>query len=103
MPGSWEDRRAGADESISELIRRSRLARGMSQERLASRLAELSKDPYATRTLVVRWERGMRIPGPYWRDWLGRALDLPGSLLERAATRARLRRIFLAGNRLGDA
>lgn len=99
MPESWEDGGAGVDDAIPELIRRSRLALGMSQERLAGRLAELSTDPSATRTLVVRWERGMRIPGRYWRGWLSRALDLPGDRLERAAARARLRRTFLAGQR----
>ncbi|MPZ26141.1 MAG: transcriptional regulator [Micromonosporaceae bacterium] len=99
MPGSWEDRQAGEDGFISELIWRSRLALGLSQELLA----ELFKDPYAIPTRVDQWERGMHIPGPYWRDSLGPALDLPGSRMERAAARARLRRIFVAGNRLGDA
>jgi hypothetical protein len=97
LPGSWEGNHvAGPDEPISALIRRARLALGLSPDGLARQLAEVSSGPCATRELVARWERGTHIPGPYWRGPLSRVLDQPAGALERAATVARLRRIFVA-------
>jgi transcriptional regulator with XRE-family HTH domain len=94
MPGSGGgNHHAAADEPISELIKRARLALGLSQDLLARRLAEVSSGTCVTREFVARWERGRRIPGPYWRVSLSRVLDLPGGALERAAVIARLRRI----------
>jgi transcriptional regulator with XRE-family HTH domain len=97
MPsGEGGDCHATADEPISELIKRARLALGLSRDRLAGRLADLSKDPCAIRELVARWERGKRIPGPYWCDLLSKVLGLSGGVLERAASLARVRRILVA-------
>ncbi|WP_447007057.1 hypothetical protein ACRAKI_11555 [Saccharothrix isguenensis] len=38
---------------------------------------------------VSRRERGKRIPGPYWRTWLGQVLDTSQEELEQAAALAR--------------
>jgi transcriptional regulator with XRE-family HTH domain len=86
-----------ADEQISTLIRRARTCRGITQSALAGRLATLSGNPGVSRDQVARWERGGRVPSPYWRDWLGVALNLPRAELDRAATRARAVRL-LASN-----
>ncbi|WP_084477485.1 helix-turn-helix transcriptional regulator [Actinokineospora enzanensis] len=75
--------------SISDCLPRLRQARGMSQVDLAVRLHQVSGNDSITREAVSRWERGKRIPGPYWRGWLGRVLDVPVPVLEHAATSAR--------------
>ncbi|WP_020666364.1 helix-turn-helix transcriptional regulator [Amycolatopsis nigrescens] len=77
-------------ELISELVARSRRRRGLTQDALANLLAEASGNQSVTREEVSRWERGKRIPGPYWRDWLCRSLELPQDRLEHAAVAARL-------------
>jgi transcriptional regulator with XRE-family HTH domain len=87
-----------ADEQISQLIRRARTFRGMTQAGLASQLASLSGNPGVSRDQVARWERGGRVPSPYWRDWLGVALSVPRVELDRAATRARARRLLDASD-----
>lgn len=85
-----------ADEQISNLIRRARTSRGITQAALASSLADLSGNPGVSRDQVARWERGGRVPSPYWRDWLGVALNLPRVELDRAASRARAVRLLAA-------
>jgi hypothetical protein len=44
------------------------------------------------RRQVARWEHGKRIPGPYWRNWIGAALDVPVVRLNRAAALAQFLR-----------
>ena len=34
---------------------------------------------------ITSWERGKRIPGPYWRNWLCAVLDLPQQDADLAA------------------
>lgn len=81
--------RAGGPEPIGALIQGARGRRGMSQYALADLLVALSHNESLTRAEVARWERGRRIPGPYWRSWLGVALDLPPDQLTAAMRAAR--------------
>ncbi|WIY00860.1 helix-turn-helix transcriptional regulator [Amycolatopsis mongoliensis] len=77
---------------MCELLAERRSAKGWSQEDLATRLHAMSGNASVTREEVSRWERGKRIPGPYWRSWLSRVLDTPCDELELAAAVARRRR-----------
>lgn len=82
---SSSDRR----EPIGSLLRSARRARGLSQYGLAAALAAMSGNDGIDRESVARWERGGRIPGPYWRRWLAAALDLSEAQLRIAARRDR--------------
>jgi transcriptional regulator with XRE-family HTH domain len=82
------------DEPISELIRRMRVRHELTQAALADRLAELSGNPSVTRDQVTRWERGGRVPSPYWRRWLSVTLEVPPGQLDRAARCARAVRLL---------
>ncbi|MBE1461218.1 helix-turn-helix domain-containing protein [Kibdelosporangium phytohabitans] len=62
---------------------------GISQVTLARLLTETSGNPAVTRAEISRWERGKRIPGPYWRAWLSQVLDVSQDRLETAARSAR--------------
>jgi transcriptional regulator with XRE-family HTH domain len=84
------------DAQISQLIRQARTHGGMTQAALADRLADLSGNQGVSRDQVARWERGGRVPSPYWRVWLGVALNLPRNQLDRAAVRARAVRLLAA-------
>ncbi|KAA2252710.1 helix-turn-helix transcriptional regulator [Solihabitans fulvus] len=84
----------GKAEPTWQLIRRFRDRQGLSQQALAERLAVISGNSSITREHVSRWERGKRIPNPYWRVWLGRALEIPPEWLERAAMIARRVRVI---------
>jgi hypothetical protein len=66
----------------------------MTQAVLADRLADLSGNPSVSRDQVTRWERGGRVPSPYWRHWLAIALDVPNLQLARAARMARAVRLL---------
>lgn len=83
--------RAGP-EPIGRLMRRARAQRGLSQYDLAEVLVALSRNRGLSRAEVARWERGKRVPGPYWRIWLSAALELPPDELGAAARSARARR-----------
>ncbi|MBY8850639.1 helix-turn-helix transcriptional regulator [Saccharothrix longispora] len=74
---------------IGKLIPELRRGRGLTQHDLAARLHAASGNASVTREEVSRWERGKRIPGPYWRAWLGRVLDTPARDLDQAAAVAR--------------
>ena len=74
---------------ISAVLPELRRGRGLTQHDLAERLHAASGNVSITREEVSRWERGKRIPGPYWRAWLGRVLDTPQQELEEAAAIAR--------------
>lgn len=76
-------------ELISELIKRARKERGLSQTGLAMTLADVSGQDTVTRSDVSRWERGKRIPTRHWLRWLGEVLELSLERLEYAATFSR--------------
>ncbi|MEV0681440.1 helix-turn-helix transcriptional regulator [Actinosynnema sp. NPDC050436] len=87
------DEREPRPEPISEILPELRRVQGLTQCDLAERLHSASGNDSITREEVSRWERGKRIPGPYWRAWLGQVLDTPEHELERAAAfERRLRR-----------
>lgn len=79
------DNRESRPEPISEVLPKLRQGQGLTQCELAERLLVASGNTSITREEVSRWERGKRIPGPYWRSWLCRVLDTPQQELERAA------------------
>ncbi|WP_414720060.1 helix-turn-helix transcriptional regulator [Umezawaea sp.] len=74
---------------ITDLLPMCRRSRGLTQCDLAARLSEASGNDSVSREEVSRWERGKRIPGPYWRSWLSQALDLPRDDVERWAAQVR--------------
>lgn len=76
---------------IGTLIRSARRRRGWSQEALADRLAQAGLYG-ADRNQVSRWERAERIPGPFAREKLALALEIPVSRLGQAARLSRARR-----------
>ncbi|MGH8795155.1 MAG: helix-turn-helix domain-containing protein [Stackebrandtia sp.] len=71
--------------TIGALIRRRRGCHGLSQYQLAAQLARLSGNNAIDRNRVARWERGGRVPDPYWRGWLSLALLVPKGRLDQAA------------------
>ncbi|OXM54558.1 helix-turn-helix domain-containing protein [Amycolatopsis alba] len=77
---------------LCELLTEQRIAKGWSQCDLVAKLHTLSGNDSVTREEISRWERGKRIPGPYWRQWLGDVLDTSSQELELAAAVARRRR-----------
>jgi transcriptional regulator with XRE-family HTH domain len=83
---------AAAPVLIGPLLARLRTARGWSQLRLAETLCQVSGRITVGRHEVSRWERGERVPGPFWLDALAVALDTPLEELEAAvgATRERI-------------
>ncbi|GAA3432590.1 helix-turn-helix domain-containing protein [Kutzneria kofuensis] len=76
-------------ELISDLIKRARMERGLSQTGLAMTLADVSGQDTVTRSEVSRWERGKRIPTRHWLRWLAVVLGVPLERLECAATFSR--------------
>jgi transcriptional regulator with XRE-family HTH domain len=86
---SPQSRSGSGPESIGHLLARLRLARGLSQLRLAELLCASAGVPTVTRHEVSRWEREERVPGAFWLGWLALVLDTPIELLEQAAFVAR--------------
>ncbi|WP_235999162.1 helix-turn-helix transcriptional regulator [Qaidamihabitans albus] len=76
-------------EPIWTLVRRARRQRGLTQYELADVLVNLSRNRGLSRHEVARWERGKRVPGPYWQRWLSAALGVPAEQLLAAARRGR--------------
>lgn len=74
---------------IGEVIRQARSSLGYSQYALADELVRVSGNDSLTREQIARWERGKRIPGPYWRRWICIVLQLPVSDVEAAVRLAR--------------
>src|SRR5690606_21838753 len=72
-------------ERIGPLLARLRLAGGLSQLRLAELLCAAAGTATVTRHEVSRWERGERVPGRFWREWLAVVLEAPLERLEAAA------------------
>ncbi|HEX7308920.1 helix-turn-helix transcriptional regulator [Lentzea sp.] len=70
---------------ITALIPLARRKHGLTQRDLADLLCEISQNDSVTREEVSRWERGKRIPGPYWRAWISAALHVPHAEVDRAA------------------
>ncbi|MFC1438203.1 helix-turn-helix domain-containing protein [Streptacidiphilus sp. N1-10] len=71
-------------ETVGELVRRLRLARGWSQQRLAEALAQAAPERIPpTRNDVSRWEIGTRSPRE-WLPFLAQVLEVPRELLEAA-------------------
>lgn len=56
----------------------------------------LSNNYGVSRTEVARWERGKRVPGPYWRRWLSTVLGVPVDQLGAAARTTRALRAATA-------
>jgi transcriptional regulator with XRE-family HTH domain len=54
----------------NQLLRRARVLRGWSQQRVADHINELLGAERADRQLVYRWETGKRTPGPFYRERL---------------------------------
>jgi transcriptional regulator with XRE-family HTH domain len=75
--------------SAGTLIREARNSLGYSQYAVAEELVRASGNDSLTREQVARWERGKRIPGPYWRRWICTVLQLPVNDLEIAVRFAR--------------
>lgn len=71
-------------ERIGQLLVRLRLARGLSQLRVAEKLCDASGMPTVSRHEVSRWEREERVPGSFWLSWLAVVLDAPLEQLEAA-------------------
>ena len=82
------------DESISDMIRRTRVRHGLTQAALAERLAQVSGNESVSRDQVARWERGGRVPSAYWRQWLAPVLEVPPGQLDWAARCARAVRLL---------
>ncbi|UMP00755.1 helix-turn-helix transcriptional regulator [Amycolatopsis sp. EV170708-02-1] len=82
---------------LCELLTGQRIAKGWSQGDLVAKLHTRSGNDSVTREEISRWERGKRIPGPYWRQWLGDVLDTSSRELELAAAVARRRRRTMTG------
>lgn len=75
--------------SVGEMIRQARNGLGYSQYAFADELARVSGNDSLTREQVARWERGKRIPGPYWRRWICLVLELSASDVDAAVRLAR--------------
>ena len=82
------------NEPISDVIRHTRAHRGLTQAALAERLARVSGNWSVTRDQVARWERGGRVPGVYWRQWIAIVLEVPPRELDWAARCARAVRLL---------
>jgi len=74
---------------IGTLIRSARHRRGLTQYQLADQLVLVSGNASLGRGEVARWERGKRVPGPYWQSHLSRVLDVPPDELAAAARRTK--------------
>ena len=77
---------------VGDLIRELRHRRGLTQVAMADRLADASGNDGVNRRQVARWERGKRIPGRYWRNWIAVVLETPTASLDRAAALAQFLR-----------
>lgn len=77
---------------VGDVIRTLRHRRGLTQMALADKLAEISGNDGVDRGQIARWERGKRIPGRYWRNWIAITLETPPEHLDRAAALAQFLR-----------
>lgn len=72
-----------APETFPRMLKRLRLERGWSQQRLAEALCEVSGRVTVTRQEVYRWESGRRAP-KFWLPHLAAVLGVPREDLERS-------------------
>lgn len=75
-------------EPIGPLLVVLRKRRGWSQLHLAERLCVAAQVPTVTRHEVSRWERQLRVPGPFWLGWLATVLGVPLERLTGARSAA---------------
>lgn len=85
-------------EPIGPLLARLRTGRGWSQQQLAGTLCQVAGRVTVTRHEVSRWERGQRVPSPFWLDSLAAALTIPQERLE-AAVHATRQPVVVPGTR----
>jgi hypothetical protein len=83
-PTATDRRSPGASPGLGLLLLRARRSRARSQQRIAEELCAVAGTSTVSRHEISRWERGERLPSPYWLAWLGVVLDLPIRDLERA-------------------
>jgi transcriptional regulator with XRE-family HTH domain len=69
LPG-YEEQPVEEARRPNERLRRARVLRGWSQQRVADHLNQLLDAPRADRELVYRWEAGKRTPSPFYRERL---------------------------------
>ncbi|MTD58735.1 helix-turn-helix domain-containing protein [Amycolatopsis pithecellobii] len=84
------------NEPIGRLIRSARRELGLTQYGLAEALVSVSGNDSLGRDEVSRWERGKRVPGPYWQQWLSDVLEIEPDRLRLSARVTRKQRIGLA-------
>jgi transcriptional regulator with XRE-family HTH domain len=80
---------AAAGDHVGPLLLRLRHQRGQSQQRLADALCAAAGVNTVSRHEISRWERGERIPTPFWLGWLSEVLGVPVAQLELATARSR--------------
>ena len=81
--------RSGESLPIGRLIRSTRRERGLTQYDLADELVAASGNDGLGRDEVSRWERGKRVPGPYWQGWLSAVLEIAPERLRASARLAK--------------
>jgi transcriptional regulator with XRE-family HTH domain len=89
MTDGWPE-----EETVGELIARGREQLGKSQYALADALRQACSRGGGNpdRSMVARWETGRRIPTPYWRAHLAAILQLPPTVLDKAAAVSKAQR-----------
>jgi transcriptional regulator with XRE-family HTH domain len=60
----------------NERLRRARVLRGWSQQRVADHINALLGDERVDRQLVYRWETGKRSPGPFYQERLCQVFEM---------------------------
>ncbi|NKQ55038.1 helix-turn-helix transcriptional regulator [Amycolatopsis sp. K13G38] len=81
--------RPGDSLPIGRLIRSTRHEHGLTQYDLADALVAVSGNESLGRDEVSRWERGKRVPGPYWQGWLSSVLGIAPERLRASARLAK--------------
>ncbi|QSB16267.1 helix-turn-helix transcriptional regulator [Natronosporangium hydrolyticum] len=88
-PAASNEPPAPVTEPIGPLLTTLRLARGLSQLRVAEQLCAAAGVATVSRHEVSRWERGERVPGTFWLGWLAAVLEAPVEELEQAVALTR--------------
>ncbi|MFC6868013.1 transcriptional regulator [Haloechinothrix salitolerans] len=79
-------------QDISDLIKGARCALKLSKAALARQLQARAGTTAVTGKIISRWERGIRVPGPYWRSHLAPELGITRERLDHAARMTRRNR-----------
>lgn len=79
-------------QGIGALLKGARCERNLSKAALARQLQARACTTAVTGKVVSRWERGVRIPGPYWRSHLAATLAIDRERLDCAARLSRRNR-----------